>query len=462
MEQATKSGPLAQEITARFKAEVDAVDALETPWWGLHKNGVPVPPSPMQKYVAWRLKTDRVFGNWSGTGAGKTASAGLAAYVIGSEMTVVLAVNSTMIGWKEQLEETFPGCHVYTEISKAQRGEGCFLILNYERFQTENGRKAAAQVVALKPDFVVLDEIQMVKQRGGEASNRSVIIREMLAAIQPPVHVLGMSATPIINELREGISLLETIKQETSTLKSKSTIPNALNLFSSLRQMGVRFQPKYEQIEETVKIEIRADQLWDDLLQTSNILPIEQTLLASKLEAVKDRIKPGTVIYLEYVDGMVKPVRQFVEALGYTVGEYVGDTDTLARETVKRQFLAGEIDVLIGSRAIGVGVDGLQERCHQMIILSLPWTHAAFTQVVGRVYRQGGTGKVDIVIPQVMVSDWSWDIARMKHIDSKRTLADCATDGVIPTTTTLSRTAMAKKALAALKKMEKAAATSAQ
>jgi superfamily II DNA or RNA helicase len=459
-----QGGEFFQEIGRRFLEEVTAVESLATPWWGLHKNGKLVPPSPMQKYVAWRLKKDRVFGNWSGTGAGKTDSAGLAAYVIGSELTVILSANSTVVGWQEQLEETFPGCRVYTKMAKVQRGQGNFLVLNYERFQTPHARAIAEKVTALRPDFVVLDEVQLVKQRGGEASNRSLVISEMLSQL-PKARVLGMSATPVINELREGISLLETIKQETLPLKSKATIPNALDLFAALRQIGVRYLPKYEQKEETVKVSTQRDDLLVALQDADDILPIEQILLPAKLEAIKDRIKPGTVLYLEYVEGMVKTVRYFMESLGYSVGEYVGDTDALAREEVKKQFIAGEIDVLIGSRAISVGVDGLQQRCDQLILLSLPWTHAGYAQVVGRVYRQGGTGIVQIVIPQVIVDSnggrWSWDEARMKHIESKRTLAECATDGVIPTTSTLSRKVLAVKAIEALNKLSKKAKASA-
>jgi superfamily II DNA or RNA helicase len=458
-------GVLFQEITRRFVEEINGVDSLETPWWALHKNGRPVPPSPMQKYVAWRLKRDRVMGNWSGTGAGKTDSAGLAAYVIGSHLTVVLASNSTLLGWKEQLEETFPGCRVYTHISDVQRGAGTFLILNYEKFQTKTAGNVAKRVISLQPDLVVLDEVQLVKQRDSNPSNRSTTIRVMLARL-PKAHILGMSATPVINELQEGFSVLEAISNKKFPYKSKATIPNALDLFAALRQIGVRYIPKYEQAQETMTVSTQRDDLLSSLrnIKEVDILPIEQTLLPAKLEAIRDRIKPGTVMYLEYVEGMVNIARAFVESLGYSVGEYVGDTDIVAREKAKKQFIAGEIDVLIGSRAIGIGVDGLQQRCVQLVILSLPWTHAAYAQVVGRVYRQGGTGTVQIVIPQVVVGSsggrWSWDEARMKHIESKRTLAECATDGVIPTTSTLSRKVLAVKAIAALNSLSKRAKAS--
>ncbi len=296
--------------------------------------------------------------------------------------------------------------------------------------------------------------------------NRSTAIREMLAKL-PTAHILGMSATPVINELQEGFSLLEAISNKKFPYKSKATIPNALDLFAALRRIGVRYIPKYEQKEETLKVSTQRDDLIADLQNIGDIdiLRIEQILLPAKLEASKDQIKPGTVIYLEYVEGMVKPARAFVESLGYSVGEYVGDTDTPARETVKKRFIAGEIDVLIGSRAIGVGVDGLQQRCDQLVLMSLPWTHAAYTQLVGRVYRQGGTGTVQIVIPQVIVglngNPWSWDEARLKHIESKRTLAECATDGVIPNTASLNRKIFATRAIAALNKLSKKAKASA-
>jgi superfamily II DNA or RNA helicase len=281
----------------------------------------------------------------------------------------------------------------------------------------------------------------------------------------PNAHLLGMSATPVINELREGLSILETIQQETLPLKTKPTIPNALNLFDEFRRIGIRYIPKYEQTEEKILLQIPNDTLLPALQQADDILPIEQILLPTKLEAIKDRITPGTILYLEYVEGMVPFVRDCVESLGYSVGEYIGNTASGQREKIKAQFVTGEIDVLIGSRAISVGVDGLQQRCSQLILLSLPWTHAAYAQMVGRVYRQGGTGTVQIVIPQVIVSGngerWSWDEARIKHIESKRTLAECAVDGVIPTTSTLSRKVLAVKAIEALNRLSKRAKASA-
>ena len=46
--------------------------------YGFSIHNVKSPPTLMQKYVAYKVKTASLFGNFSGTGAGKTLSAILA------------------------------------------------------------------------------------------------------------------------------------------------------------------------------------------------------------------------------------------------------------------------------------------------------------------------------------------------------------------------------------------------
>jgi len=67
----------------------------------------------------------------------------------------------------------------------------------------------------------------------------------------------------------------------------------------------------------------------------------------------------------------------------------------------------------------------------------LPWTHAEFEQLKGRVYRQGQkSDHVDIIVPltygTVNGERWSWCDSRWKRILFKKSIADAAVDGVIP------------------------------
>ena len=113
---------------------------------------------------------------------------------------------------------------------------------------------------------------------------------------------------------------------------------------------------------------------------------------------------------------------------------------------------------MIASDPVNTGVDRLQEVCDTMILITLPWTNADFEQLKGRIYRQGmdKDAIVKIIIPQVVVKDaegnnWSWDKQRYDVIKSKKTLADCVIDGVIPATQFPTRETLYKKSIEGLK-----------
>jgi hypothetical protein len=91
-----------------------------------------------------------------------------------------------------------------------------------------------------------------------------------------------------------------------------------------------------------------------------------------------------------------------------------------------------------------------------MIILSLPWTDSEYTQLKGRIYRQGSKfGEVEILIPQVYIQledkEWSWDRQRINLIRNKKTLADAAIDGVVPSKKIPSLDTLFKKSQEALR-----------
>lgn len=250
------------------------------------------------------------------------------------------------------------------------------------------------------------------------------------------LHVLGMSATPVVNNLMEAKALLEMIRGEKfDDLKTHTSIPNAIAMHEKLILHGIRYRPEYK-----ISIDEQTPEVSGDLAlipQIQNIkspLQLDQLLLSSKVEAMlKDGwLKQGTLIYSYYVTGIVDQVEEAVQKAGFRVGRYTGEyKDGL------EAFKAGHIDVLIGSSAIGTGVDGLQGCCNRLIVMSLPWTSAEYEQLKGRIYRQGSKfDKVDVIVPQVFfpVKDepWSWDEIRMHRIKYKRDLASAAVDGYIP------------------------------
>jgi superfamily II DNA or RNA helicase len=406
-------------------------------------NGIIAPPNLMQKLTAYRVLTERRLGNWSGVGAGKTISAVLTSRVIGASLTVVVAFNSTLEAWARVIRTVFPDSIVHVKergAIKVNRGQHTYLILNFETFQQPYASEMVRQLVAQhQTDFIVLDEIQNVKQRSPNPSQESLrrkVVNGLLSAASeknPDLCVLGMSATPVINNLYEAKALLEMVKGvHFDDLKTFSSIANASAMHEKLILYGIRYRPHYSQTIETVYPQIDGEAFLPELQKAKGILATERVLLEAKQSTILGALRKGTLVYCHYVSNLTAPLRKAIERAGFRVGLYTGE-DKSGLEPFKQ----GKVDILIGSVPVGTGVDGLQYVCNRLVIVSLPWTSAEYEQLVGRLYRQGSQYKtVEVVIPQVVLSraeqNWSWDQMRMNRILYKRTLADAALDGVIP------------------------------
>lgn len=434
----------------------------------------PYQPNMMQKLTVQRVKDYKRYGNWSGTGAGKTISFIVASREIDSRLTVVICLNSTVSQLEEDILDVYPDSLVHSNFKKGQkfdRSKYNYLLLNYEKFQqgyTEEIFQDLNENNLI--DFIVLDEVHNSKQRDKNESLRRAALMRLIgrsAEMNTNFHLLGMSATPVINNLIEAKSLLKLITgKKYEDINTRGTISNALKIFNQLLLNGIRYIPKYDIIlkeltaENTPTLNIDGADLTDKLKDNSNkdYLGLEKILLESKLTVLVDYLKPKTIIYTYFTDKdrIPKRVAKYVKSKGFSHALYIGEQSTEEREQSKRDFIEGEVDILIASRTIGTGVDGLQNVCNRMVLLTLPWTDSEYTQLKGRIYRQGSKfGDVEIIIPQVFVDlddkRWSWDKQRLQLIREKRTLADAAVDGVIPSKHIPSRQKLCSDSLQALK-----------
>jgi hypothetical protein len=431
-------------IRSTFRGELEAVQNLPVPaGWSFRPKGVgydqpPTPPNLMQRRTAYEVMTRKRVGNWSSVGTGKTLSAILASRVASRKHTLIVTNKTTVPGWCGEIRRAFPDSVVYTSVPVYQAPEShCYTVLNYEKFQLASRGELVRQLAACGVDFVVLDEVQFVKQRDRNASIRRKAVEGLISLLSEHIgddlHVLGMSATPVINNLTEAKRLLEIVQGRSfADISTQATVANALAVHKALVVYGFRYRAPYEIEMPPEKVRVERNDLLDDLRGASTVLEVEQVLLEAKLDAVRNHIRRGTLVYSYYVDEMVEPIRRFVERLGYQVGLYTGSDKSGYEE-----FLAGRVDVLIGSRPVGTGLDGLQRVCDRIVELSPPWTSADQEQLEGRIRRQGSAfQKLSLVVPQVVLDhngdEWSWDKRRWKSIEYKRTLSDCAVDGRIP------------------------------
>jgi hypothetical protein len=222
--------------------------------------------------------------------------------------------------------------------------------------------------------------------------------------------------------------------REYRDLDTRPKVSSALAVHEQLVIHGVRYLPRYEMELHERSVEIPRADLAERLQSVGKgqVLAIETILTEAKLEAIVELAKPGTLVYSQFVDSIFPMIRQGLTRRGFHVAAFNGE-DKSGVELFKKR----EVDVLIGSSALGIGVDGLQYVCNRLIIACLPWTSAGYEQLLGRVYRQGSVFRdVEVFIPQVVLrngaDEWSWDKQRLARIHYKKTLADAAVDGVVP------------------------------
>ena len=132
----------------------------------------PGQPTLMQLYVAYKVKSLPYFGNFSGTGAGKTLSAIIASRLIDSKMTIIVCPNDVVDQWRRSILESFRNCEVITGMDafniRYSKEKHQYLVLNYDKFSQEDSPNLILTLAKQKIEFVILDEVHFTKIRDEE------------------------------------------------------------------------------------------------------------------------------------------------------------------------------------------------------------------------------------------------------------------------------------------------------
>jgi hypothetical protein len=220
----------------------------------------------------------------------------------------------------------------------------------------DSAQRVRALVEGAAIDFIVVDEIDYAKRRGENVSKRRELVQALICHAgerNPALYVLGMSATPVINNLHEGRSMVELVTGVVhEELDDRPTVPNCMALHQRLVSLGIRWMPEYTFQCDEKHVEVDCGTFLDDIRALGR----------------GGEIKGDASIFSRSKEG------RFLNGRG---------------QSRPGRFYCGDVDVLIGTRAIGTGVDGLQQVCNRLIVNVLPWTRAEFDQLRGRIYRQG-------------------------------------------------------------------------
>ena len=347
--------------------------------------------------------------------------------------------------------------------------------------------------------LVVVDECHRVKNNGKigqqEGSSRRHILDAIVQAL-PNAKLLIQTGTPVLTGCAEGVSLIDLIDETAQTIYGftrKNSFNECMRLHQAMTRYGVRFKPRVgvELLSPTVRradggeycqskdgkrglelVTPRADlapiiEITDATAierlsrlkqgRTWSWLDIDEILTPFKLDAIVKAIRPGTVVYTEHVGGdradpVVTTIARAVKRAGFTVAVFDGRADSVkGHDTIaavngtcscKRcrglaAFKRGEVAVLVASRTIGEGVDGLQQVGNRVIVNSPPWHDGAWEQLVGRWFRSGQTENVEVVVPITWMASpsgrVSLDMLRLSRINDRGNIADAVVDGALPT-----------------------------
>jgi hypothetical protein len=432
-----------RQVRDQFLDEYNQAQNMSIPaGWAFRIDGKVTPPNLMQRLAAVRLRTQKRMLNLSLTGTGKTIGGILSSRVIDAHLTVIICPLDTITNWHGEIKQVFPDSKVtvksfnpyWLDIENGHH----YIILNHEMFQQPTTAANIRQFLdRYQVDLIIVDEIHRCKQRGDDPSKRRQMVLALItnaAENKPDLHVLGMSATPVINNLKEGKSLVELVTGiERSDLGEQATINNCMRLHQAFVTLGIRSRVKPRLNINKVTLPVDCTHLVDEIREEgTSILKMEQILTRARIPAILKELRPKTIVYTHYVDGIVDQLKEAIEAEGWTVGFHMGGD-----KSGRNNFIDGSIDVLIASSAMATGVDGFQRVCDRLILNIPPWTSAELEQLEGRLNRQGQIhDTLTILMPVTYGLDdgerWSWDEGRLARLQNKQTVADAAVDGVMP------------------------------
>ncbi len=447
-----------EEVRTSFLEEFEGARNLQIPpsYQFRDLRGRPRDPKLMQRLVAFRLQRDKRLLNLSGTGTGKTLSAIFSAQVCSCKRIFITCPNGVIGSWEKTFKSAYPEAVIHTRPDQWLLPEldqdTHVVIVNHERFQDRFAESLLSFCVNFRTDFLVIDEIHQSKRRtSGTSSQRRRLLTEFIrisSNINPDLHVLGLSATPVINNLYEGRSLIELItQQQIEGVTEDVDLNSCMNLYQQFVINGIRMNPGQLPRTDIVLKEVNATNLLPEILYATRnrtYHEVERLLVKPKIEVLGECLKRGskTVIFITLIQNTLKPICDWLQKEKYSFSVFTGDEKEASEAGFKDsldEFIHGKTEVLVASvQCAGTGVDGLQSVCNRAIFFQLPWTSSEFEQTIGRLDRDGTefqSVKVFLPITNIHLPNgdqWSWCQSKLDRIRSKKDIAKAAVDGEMP------------------------------
>lgn len=440
-----------------FEKMYAEVTSLEVP----SDYGFEFKPNMMQNLIAYSMMNNNHFGNWSGPGAGKTNSFLLAASMTNRKCVVVICPNSVVSTIERSIDsfyndsikiDTVAVAEMDTLRNYSNNAERLFVVINYEKFQQPAGVDGLiADIVKLNPDMLIFDEIHRAKEDATEKGLKKSLIRlRRDLAKNKDLKVMGMTATPLVNHCTDVRFIMELLtgKKYDEITKCDKNPRNCVRAHQALLLNGFRYIPKYpmkvnDDRDQIIKItkSIPYDKTIATMLRTRNWCGLDRELAKIKFDMMCNQglVNPGhTIVYTNYVTGIIDTLKGAAEDNSLSYYTWTGEEKEAWYSKKNFDSKSLDRDVLIGSKPISTGVDGLQKVCDTIVVIGMPYTYADYEQLVGRIYRQGSNFQKAKIYRLNVTMEGSngktiidLDQRRFEIVENKKNLYKAVVDGEI-------------------------------
>gem|GEM_PF-6322238 len=426
-----------EELNKRFEEQSRAIEEMEANGPEIFKHTL----NDQQRLTIQTLKERDFFLNYSDTGAGKTKAAISAAYYLGDNHaihTLIFCPNSVKDTWKRQIEEANfvdkNNVIIDSILSIHSDNDFTFEIFNYDKFNSDGHatKRIKSLLDSKRYDLVVFDEVHRLKNKASETYKHIFNLVQNLRKHNQKVKFLGATATPITTSNADLQGIYELLSGKKADELTIGSLANKLiNANKILETSGFGYFPKskmfvrYNGIDSEVLFtpgtngtaifttelaNIDGTSIEEDCIRyKGNLSKIEDLHMPLKFNAYKHLVKKGTVIYTEYTygDRILMDLKDLVEdTLHLSACIYSGDCkETDEGSHSIDEFVNGNKDVLIGTKSMCEGVDGLQKVSNRVILHTVPSVWSVMHQLIGRFDRQGSNfvdEGVDVLVPMVV------------------------------------------------------------
>jgi superfamily II DNA or RNA helicase len=405
-------------------------------------------------------------------GMGKSASFLAAVAACGIRNIVIVApktvADDTWCGPRGEIKIRLPQARIVRGLERTladlPASRLTFYVLHYEELLNEEAVAALAEKMF---DCLCLDEIHFIKQRAGQDLTRR---REALEKLRASARAaIGLTGTPLVNELAEPMSLLQTLSQHASQFDhsrlSSRRLRDIADVFEALLPHVVRRRKREVLLHlpgcdvRTVDIPLPPDldaQMleiygWPRSQASHALVELRKLAVEAKLPYLLQRAQAARkLLILTYLtDDVSEKIAAYLdEFFPGQIAHINGSIPKNERQTLLDSFRSPDgARVLVGTiGTIGVGLtlfDPKQaDTANEIIFTDLPYTWAEFEQGLARLHREGQKQTVRVDVLQTTTTATLRDGSAHHTLDEriwaliegKRELSDVAIDGKYDTT----------------------------